>query len=102
MIRDRMADTLGDPWVVFGLLGQALFLGRFLVQWIVSERRKEAVIPTAFWYLSICGGLVLLAYAVHLKDPVFICGQSLGTFVYARNITFMNKNRKNQPLRRRS
>ncbi len=99
MIGDRMLGVLRDPWMVFGLVGQALFLGRFLLQWIVAERRREAVIPPTFWYLSICGGLVLLAYAVHLGDPVFICGQSIGAFVYARNITFIHKSRKNPPLR---
>jgi len=75
-----------DFWLFFGIFGQALFASRFLVQWIVSERKKESYIPVAFWYLSIGGGLILLTYAIHIKDPVFILGQSMGCFVYSRNL----------------
>lgn len=73
-------------WVVFGLAGQLLFMGRFLVQWIASEKAKRSVIPIAFWYFSIGGGIILFAYAVYRKDPVFILGQSIGLFIYSRNL----------------
>ncbi|TDL77689.1 lipid A biosynthesis protein [Palleronia sediminis] len=73
-------------WVMFGLTGQLMFSGRFLVQWIVSEREGRSVIPLAFWYFSIAGGVILFAYAVYRRDPVFILGQSLGLIVYARNL----------------
>ncbi len=73
-------------WVLFGLFGQLLFTGRFLVQWIASERARRSVVPVAFWYLSIAGGVVLLAYAIYRADPVFIFGQSLGVVIYARNL----------------
>ena len=73
-------------WVAIGFFGQALFSARFLVQWIASERRKESVIPTYFWYFSIGGGLVLLTYAIYRRDPVFIVGQGTGLFVYMRNL----------------
>ena len=73
-------------WVVFGLAGQLLFTGRFLVQWIASEKAKKSVVPVAFWYFSISGGIILLAYAIYRLDPVFILGQSLGVFIYARNL----------------
>ena len=73
-------------WLGIGLLGQALFSARFLVQWIASERRKRSVVPLAFWYFSIGGGLTLLAYAIYRRDPVFILGQGAGLFVYARNL----------------
>ena len=73
-------------WVLFGLFGQLLFTGRFLVQWLASERARRSVVPVAFWYLSISGGLVLLAYAIYRADPVFIFGQSLGVVIYARNL----------------
>lgn len=94
---DGLATFLGDPWIVFGFMGQALFFSRFLVQWIVAERRKESVVPAAFWYLSLIGGLALLIYSMHLKDPVFIAGQSLGAFVYTRNLVLINKRKKNPP-----
>ena len=78
--------TTDHLWLGFGLLGQALFSARFLVQWIASERRKQSVVPLAFWYFSVGGGLTLLAYAIYRRDPVFILGQTAGLFVYARNL----------------
>jgi lipid-A-disaccharide synthase-like uncharacterized protein len=73
-------------WLAVGFGGQALFAGRFLVQWIQSERAKRSVVPMAFWYFSIAGGLALLIYALHRLDPVFIFGQALGLLIYARNL----------------
>lgn len=78
--------TTDHVWLTIGLLGQAIFSVRFLVQWIASERRRRSVVPLAFWYFSIGGGLTLLAYAIYRRDPVFILGQSAGLFVYARNL----------------
>ncbi len=59
---------------------------RFFVQWVVSEKQGRSVIPKAFWYLSLAGGMGLLVYAVHIRDPVFIAGQSVGILVYVRNL----------------
>lgn len=81
-------------WVAFGLLGQLMFTGRFLVQWIASERAKKSVVPVIFWYFSMAGGLILLAYAVYRKDPVFVLGQSLGVFIYARNLWLIRRERR--------
>lgn len=83
--------TVEQLWLAIGLLGQALFSARFLVQWIASERRKRSVVPHAFWYFSIGGGLTLLAYAIYRRDPVFILGQGAGLFVYARNLWFIHR-----------
>ena len=83
--------TAEQLWLSIGLLGQALFSARFLVQWIASERRKQSVMPRAFWYFSVGGGLTLLAYAIYRRDPVFIIGQSAGLFVYARNLWFIHR-----------
>jgi lipid-A-disaccharide synthase-like uncharacterized protein len=73
-------------WLVIGFGGQALFMARFLVQWLVSERERRSVIPISFWYFSIVGALVLLVYALHRRDPVFIAGQLLGVLIYLRNL----------------
>jgi lipid-A-disaccharide synthase-like uncharacterized protein len=73
-------------WLLVGFGGQALFMGRFVIQWFVSERQRRSVIPVSFWYLSILGALVLLAYALHRRDPVFIAGQGLGVAIYLRNL----------------
>lgn len=73
-------------WLCIGFLGQSLFSARFIVQWMSSEKAKRSVIPVAFWYLSLLGGLILLSYALYKRDPVFIVGQSAGLFVYLRNL----------------
>lgn len=83
-------------WVVFGLAGQLLFMGRFLVQWIASERERRSVIPLAFWFLSLGGGLILFSYAVYRQDPVFILGQSLGLFIYVRNLWLIYGERRRE------
>jgi lipid-A-disaccharide synthase-like uncharacterized protein len=78
-----------DWGILIGYIAQALFAMRFVVQWIASERAGKSVVPTAFWVFSIGGGLMLLAYAVYRKDPVFIIGQAFGVFVYLRNLQFV-------------
>ena len=81
-------------WLSVGFLGQAFFFSRFLVQWIASERRKESVVPVSFWFFSIGGGSVLLIYAIHRMDPVFIAGQGTGLFIYLRNLYLIWRKRR--------
>jgi lipid-A-disaccharide synthase-like uncharacterized protein len=83
-----------DWWVALGILAQGLFTMRFLVQWIASERAGRSVIPLAFWWFSIAGGLLLLVYALYRKDAVFILGQAFGVFVYLRNLYFVLHERR--------
>lgn len=83
-----------DWWVALGFVAQLLFTGRFLVQWIASEKQNRMVIPIAFWFFSIGGGILLLVYAIHRRDPVFIAGQAFGVFVYARNLYFELRDRR--------
>ena len=78
-------------WLVVGFSGQALFSARFLWQWFNSERAGRSVIPVGFWYLSIGGGVTLLAYALYRLDPVFILGQSFGLVVYLRNLQLLHR-----------
>lgn len=73
-------------WVSFGMLGQILFSLRFIVQWLASEKAHKTVIPYSFWILSIAGSVILSAYAIYRKDPVFILGQTPSVFIYVRNI----------------
>lgn len=80
-------------WLAIGFGGQAVFMGRFVVQWFVSERQRKSVIPVSFWYLSIVGSLVLLAYAIHRGDPVFSFGQLLGVVIYVRNLHLIHMER---------
>jgi len=86
-------------WVIIGFLGQFIFFLRFFIQWLASEKKKESVIPLSFWYYSFAGGIILLAYAIYRKDPVFIAGQSCGIIIYARNLYFIyRKGRKAKAL----
>ncbi|RYE71790.1 MAG: hypothetical protein EOO80_21265 [Oxalobacteraceae bacterium] len=80
-------------WLVVGFGGQALFMARFVLQWLTSERERRSVMPVSFWYLSILGALVLLAYAVHRHDPVFVAGQVLGVAIYLRNLQLIRDER---------
>ena len=83
-----------DGWVILGFIAQGFFTMRFVVQWIASERVGKSVIPIAFWWCSIGGGILLLVYALYRRDPVFIAGQGFGVFVYLRNLYFVLRERK--------
>ena len=91
--RDYFANTpTGElVWLAIGFAAQLMFSARFLVQWIASERAKASVMPVAFWYFSLAGGLMLFAYAVYRMDPVFIMGQSFGVVVYSRNLWLLHQ-----------
>ena len=81
-------------WIGVGLGGQIMFTMRFLLQWLASEKAKRSVVPTAFWWFSIGGSAILLAYAVYRRDPVFILGQGMGFGIYARNLWFIRQEKK--------
>ncbi|MCV3209820.1 lipid-A-disaccharide synthase N-terminal domain-containing protein [Mesorhizobium sp. YC-39] len=83
-----------DAWVLLGFVAQFFFSMRFVVQWIASERAKRSVVPIAFWFFSLGGGGLLLVYAIQREDPVFIAGQSLGMFIYIRNLWLIANERK--------
>ncbi len=83
--------TTETIWIGIGFFGQALFFGRWLVQWIASERSAESRGPVSFWYMSLIGGLITLAYAIYRRDPVFISGQALGSVVYVRNLILIHR-----------
>ena len=87
--------TLDRAWLAFGLIGQVVFGARFIVQWIASERKRESHIPIMFWYLSIAGGIITTAYAIHKRDAVFIIGQGAGLIVYIRNLMLIYRAQRN-------
>ena len=88
-----LAEQPEQIMVVVGFAGQGLFAMRFIVQWLTSEGQGRSVIPLAFWYFSLGGGSILLLYAIWRQDPVIICGQGLGLFIYLRNLYFIHKTR---------
>lgn len=78
-------------WLGIGFLGQGIFFMRWVIQWVASERSAESRVPRAFWYMSLVGGLITLAYAIYRMDPVFIAGQSIGALVYLRNLMLIHR-----------
>lgn len=82
---------VGVAWVLFGLAGQVLFAGRMVVQWLVSERKGESTVPVVFWWLSLGGSSMLVAYFAWRGDIVGILGQSLGLFIYVRNLVLIRR-----------
>jgi lipid-A-disaccharide synthase-like uncharacterized protein len=83
-------------WLCVGLFGQVLFMMRFIVQWLHSERHQKSIIPVSFWYFSLIGGITVLLYGIHKLEPVIIFGQIPGTFVYARNLILIKRHEKSQ------
>lgn len=85
-----------DPtvWMAIGFAGQAIFTSRMLVQWIAAERKREAVVPTSFWWLSLAGGAITFAYATYQRDPVIMLAQGAGSFVYFRNLVLISRREK--------
>jgi lipid-A-disaccharide synthase-like uncharacterized protein len=97
-LQDVFVNTL-DWWVLVGFVAQFFFTARFVVQWLASERAGRSIIPVAFWFLSIGGGVMLLVYAIHRKDPVFIAGQAFGLFIYLRNLQMILRGFARTPVR---
>ena len=83
-----------DLWVLFGLVAQVIFAMRFVVQWIASERAGRSVMPVAFWFISLGGGLLTLIYGLVRREPIIIIGQVLAVFIYLRNLMLIYRPRK--------
>ena len=83
-------------WLTLGFAAQGLFGMRFLIQWIHSEKHRKSMVPITFWWFSVIGGISMLIYSIHLRDPVFISGQAFGLIVYIRNIWLLYNERKAQ------
>ena len=95
-MQSKLAEILSQglgPWELIGFVGLVVFSSRFIIQWIVSERRKESVIPVSFWYLSILGSLLLLSYAISRADPIFILSYLFNGLIYGRNLYFVYSKR---------
>jgi lipid-A-disaccharide synthase-like uncharacterized protein len=83
-----------DFWIILGFIAQFFFMMRFVVQWIASEKARKSVVPVAFWFFSLGGGMLLLIYAIQREDPVFIAGQALGLIIYTRNLALIRKEKR--------
>jgi lipid-A-disaccharide synthase-like uncharacterized protein len=93
-VLSRIPWNTATLWLAIGFVAQAIFASRFVVQWLASEKAKESVVPLSFWYQSLIGGFLLLAYAIYKRDPVFIAGQALGAVIYARNLFLIRRARR--------
>lgn len=89
---------LDAAWLVIGLVGQLMFTARFVVQWIASERAGKSVVPVIFWYFSLVGGTIVLAYGIHRVEPVIILGQLPGVLIYSRNLWLIHRAKRDAAL----
>ncbi len=87
-----------DGWIILGFVAQLCFTMRFVVQWLASEKARKSVMPVAFWFFSLVGGVLLLVYSIQRKDPVFIAGQALGLVVYIRNLWLIANEKKRRAV----
>lgn len=85
-------------WIIFGLFGSAVFMSRMVIQWIVSEKRRQSVVPPIFWWLSLVGSMMLLIYFLWRFDVVGILGQSLPLIIYVRNLMLIYGAKRSNPL----
>jgi lipid-A-disaccharide synthase-like uncharacterized protein len=88
-------QIVNDPvWAIVALTGQVVFGGRFVLQWLASEYKKQSYVPTSFWFVSLAGSLILFSYSVHIRNIIFMAGFSLNTFIYLRNLHLIYKSAK--------
>jgi lipid-A-disaccharide synthase-like uncharacterized protein len=81
-------------WLLLGFAGQICFSLRFIIQWLASEKAGRSTVPRAFWYYSLFGGLMILAYAIYTRDPVFIMAYAFNAFIYVRNLVLIRREDK--------
>ena len=94
----QIITLIKDPWIIFGFAAQFVFFLRFVVQWAASEKRKESVIPLAFWYLSLGGTIMILIYSIRQKDIVFSTASVLNALIYIRNLILINSKKKSHTV----
>ena len=88
-------QIVNDPvWAIVALTGQVVFGGRFVLQWLASEYKKQSYVPTSFWFVSLAGSLILFSYSVHIRNIIFMAGFSLNTLIYLRNIHLIYRSAK--------
>jgi lipid-A-disaccharide synthase-like uncharacterized protein len=93
----NISTPFGAVWVAVGLLGQLLFTGRMIVQWLATEKSRRSVVPTSFWWMSLLGASMLLVYFAWRKDVIGVLGQATGWFIYVRNLWLIHTHRPISP-----
>lgn len=87
----QRTTPLSGAWLVVGAVGQALWSARFVVQWYCSERAGRSHLPPAFWWISLGGNTLLLAYTLRLGEPVFVAQYALGPLIQIRNLILLHR-----------
>lgn len=90
----KITSWAGVVWLGIGLIGQIAFSGRMILQWIVSEKRRESVITESFWWFSLFGSVTLFCYFVWRQEPIGMLGQASGVVIYARNLRLIYKHKR--------
>ena len=85
-VNDKFLGIEWHAWKLVGWAGNVVFFSRFFVQWYATEKRKQVVVPMAFWWLSLAGSGLLLAYGLYRRDSVFIFAYAFTWIPYIRNL----------------
>jgi lipid-A-disaccharide synthase-like uncharacterized protein len=95
---DRFLGIEWHVWKVIGWAGNVIFFSRFFVQWWATEKKKQVVVPNSFWWLSLIGSLILLAYGLHRRDSVFIFAYAFTWIPYIRNLVISYRTKRAESL----
>lgn len=82
------------PWTFIGLVGNALFSARVLIQWISSEKHKKSVAPATFWWTSLAATIVMILYSLQRAELAFLLGYSINIVPYVRNLVLIHSPRR--------
>lgn len=80
-----------NGFLLVGAVGQVFLNLRFLYQWYYSEKQKQSILPTGFWWLSISGGVLVIIYSIYRRDPVLLLAQGMAIVPYTRNLILSTK-----------
>ena len=90
----RFLGITWNAWKVIGWIGNAIFFSRFFVQWYATEKKRQVVVPQAFWWLSLIGSVTLLCYGLfYLHDSVVIFAYAFTWIPYIRSLVIHRRHK---------
>lgn len=81
-------------WNMLGIAGLTIWNSRWGLQWWYSEKKSMSHFPPVFWWVSLLGNTMLLTYAIHVGEAVFIASYSMGPIIQARNVILNRRHMK--------